>query len=144
MLARMANILDNLKAVASWAVDGASRAVGSFAERARRHSQRPPRHPGVGASLMSATLSGSSLYGYPGNWSSQRINQVMHFRHWSYIAIRAIMNHVSGLTPHVGWVLEDKDYQRSFRKSYGRRTKSHDSYLRNVRYRKSNHAIHPH
>ncbi len=123
--------------------------MGAFQERAARQAPSASlpgrsRVPGIGASLFSATLAGSSLYGYPGNWSSQRINQVMHFRHWSFIAIRAYMQHVGGLTPNLGWVDKDDDYARAYRKSYGRRHVQHDAYLRGVRYRKSNRAIQAH
>src|SRR5215469_7993108 len=109
MLLGMATFFDSLRKAGESIYDGASRAVGGFWERSRRHSESR-KGIGVGAALFSANLAGSSLYGHPGNWSAQRINQVLHFRHWSFIAIRAIMQHIAALTPNVAWVDDDIGY----------------------------------
>lgn len=104
------------------------------------------KRPAIGSALFSTILSGTSVYGTPGSWASQRVNQVMHFRHWSYIGIRCIMQHVGGLVPNIGWVQADAELHRQQRKSYtgARRHRLHDSYLRSLRTRKSLGAIRPH
>lgn len=43
-------------------------------------------------------------YAWPGGWSADRIEQIKHFRHWVYVAVRAIMDSAGNSRPNIDYV----------------------------------------
>lgn len=168
-------------------VEGASRAIASFSERLDRNAilvrqergwkARPQprggrggwagmasggvsRHkPGIGERIFGSAYMGAGMYGWPGGWSSDRLEQVSHKRHWANIAIDRIMHEVAGLTPNLAYVHNDgrniSPERRCFYPTLPGRTKaldydapyaqrSVDMRMRQWRYQKSLHQIKPH
>ncbi len=70
------------------------------------------RRKGVGDRVFASTLNGGSAYGYPGAWAQDRVEMVMHFRHWVYRAVGAICDEVAGLEPNVAWVTHKDAYYK--------------------------------
>lgn len=44
--------------------------------------------------------------GFPGGWSNDRIEQVMHFKQWTYVAIDAICCKTASVTPNLAYVMD--------------------------------------
>src|SRR5262249_2335020 len=86
----------------------------------------------VGERVFAHAMMGGTAYGFPGGWSQDRIEQVMHLKHWVYIAQRRIWDRIARLTPNVGFVTAPA--------SSGPHLKQFADY----RFRKSLHAIKPH
>lgn len=59
---------------------------------------------GVGERVFSGSLMGMSTFGWPGGWSQDRIEQVLHYKAWVHIAVRAICEEMAGQIPRVGFV----------------------------------------
>ena len=64
----------------------------------------PQKRKGIGERVLTTGMYGGAAWGWPGSWSQDRLEQVMHFRHWTYIAIRSICNAVAGLEPQIAEV----------------------------------------
>ncbi len=65
----------------------------------------PRRGKGPGRRLFSAGLYGQGGLGWGTGWhSGDRREQALHYRQWTYIAVRAIANRVAGLTPNIAHV----------------------------------------
>lgn len=70
----------------------------------------PDARPGrgrrpVGPYVMSTGLmGGGTTMGWPGGWTQDRIELVLHFRHWTFISVRAICQEIAGLSPRVAVV----------------------------------------
>lgn len=45
-------------------------------------------------------------YTWPGGWSQDRLEQVRHFRHWVYVAVRAIMDKAANSPPNLDYVTD--------------------------------------
>lgn len=71
--------------------------------------QDHPRLPGAvrrgrGEYVIGGGLMGGAATGYAGGWTQDRLEQVLHYRHWTYIAVRAITHQIAGLPPMVAHV----------------------------------------
>ena len=75
--------------------------------RAARAFTRAQRAKSIGERIFGHMMFGGAGYGWPGGWSQDRIEQVQHFKHWTFIAIDAIAKKVAGLTPNAAWVGKD-------------------------------------
>ncbi len=75
---------------------------------------RPPRQRrgDAGSYVMSGML-GADRGGWPGGWTNDRVELVSHYRHWTFVAVRAIQNEIAGLTPRVALVGPGGHRQRS-------------------------------
>lgn len=62
--------------------------------------------PQIGERLFAHSMQGGSAYGFPGGWSSDRLESVLHMKAWTFIAIRAIWSRLARLPPHAGFVTE--------------------------------------
>ena len=69
----------------------------------------PQKRKGIGERVLTTGMYGGAAWGWPGSWSQDRLEQVMHFRHWTYIAIRSICNAVAGLEPFAGFAGLDRN-----------------------------------
>lgn len=87
--------------------------------------RRRGRH-GTGSYIMAGGLmSGGQGMGYPGGWLHDRVEQVAHYRHWTYRAVDSICKEIAGLTPRVALVDAQADpYQRQFNATSKRYQKS--------------------
>lgn len=97
---------------------------------------RGTRAKSVGERIMAGMLSGVGGYGWPGGWSQDRIEQVMHYKHWTYISVNCIARKIAGLTPNLALVHAGGDGASA--------SDGYKSILRRHRYRKSLHTIKPH
>ncbi len=59
-----------------------------------------------GEPVFARAMMGGSAYGFPGGWTQDRIEQVMHLKGWVYIAIRAIWQRLARIPPNVAFVHE--------------------------------------
>lgn len=64
------------------------------------------------SSLVSFTPSGTPFIS---SWTDYRIEQVRNYKHWVYIAIRAIAQQVASTIPNISWVSYDAEEQKNFR-----------------------------
>jgi HK97 family phage portal protein len=62
-----------------------------------------------GERTLARMLLPGGRYGWPGGWSQDRIEQVQHYKHWTYVAVRAIAHKVAQLTPNVALVHDVDD-----------------------------------
>jgi HK97 family phage portal protein len=62
---------------------------------------------GLAERVMSGLLFSSGGYGWPGAWSMDRREAVLHMRHWVYVAVDAIGKEVAGQAPNVANVHSD-------------------------------------
>lgn len=70
-------------------------------------------HPqGKRPEALWANLWPASPMGWPGGWSGDRWQQVLHYKQWVYIAVRAIASNVAMLRPRVALV-ETRDRDRA-------------------------------
>lgn len=71
----------------------------------------------AGEARIAAIVGGSGGWMSPGGWHLKKLEQVQHFRLWTYIAIRAIAEEVAMRPPRVGRILRpgDKEYETSKR-----------------------------
>jgi HK97 family phage portal protein len=97
---------------------------------------------GIAERMLSASMLGSSTFGWPGSWSQDRVEQVLHYKHWLFIAVRARCQMIGGLTPNLAYVrAEDTEGNRgTIEKSLFRS----QSAVRQRRYQKSLHTVKPH
>lgn len=58
----------------------------------------------IGELIFSHLMGGGSAYGYPGGWSQDRFEQVMHYKHWVYVAVRARCQEHARHRPRVGYI----------------------------------------
>lgn len=89
----------------------------------------------VGERVFAHAMMGGTAYGFPGGWSQDRIEQVMHLKSWVYIAQRRIWDRIARLTPNVGFVSEPNP---------GQQMKALDRRAAEWRCRKALNAIQPH
>lgn len=62
---------------------------------------------GFGDQVISRIMLSQGLnYTWPGGWSQDRLQQVQHFRHWVYTAIRVIMDMAASHQPHFDYIEE--------------------------------------
>jgi|ERR1700722_2272858 len=100
-----------------------------------RASNRPKTS--VGESFFSRILaSATGGWGWPGMWSRERLEFPQHFKHWTYVAVNAIMDDIRGREPEVAWVEHDGN-------SLNHGSKIHKA-MRIRRYVKTNNTIKPH
>jgi HK97 family phage portal protein len=116
----------------------------------------------MGERVLASMLTGGVSYGFPGGWSQDRVEQATHFKHWSFVAIRAICEKIAGLTPNIAHVYADdgaslsqsansggsghqnyRGLSRQLLEQTARRTDTH-RLMRLRRYEKTNQAILPH
>lgn len=57
-----------------------------------------------GERVMSGMLQGSGGLGWVNGWATDRLELVVHYKHWSYIAINCIGNAIAGLEPNIAEV----------------------------------------
>jgi phage portal protein BeeE len=99
----------------------------------RRAFQRQVK--GIGDRLFAHLLSPGAGYGwpgFPGGWSQDRVEQVLHYKHFVNVAVDVRADFMAGLLPHVAYVRGTKKADQ-LRSLYG-------SYYSE----KSLHAIRPH
>jgi|GEM_PF-6220468 len=60
--------------------------------------------PSRGAAAMAGLLHGGGSAGFPGAWTSDRIEQSRHYKAWTYIAIKAIAEEIACNSPSVAAV----------------------------------------
>lgn len=70
--------------------------------KARLGGDREQRKPSRGERAFARMLPGNS-FGLPGGWSQDRRQQVLQYRHWTYIAVRAIAEEIAGQPPLVAY-----------------------------------------
>lgn len=85
-----------------------------------------------GERIMGALFPSRGI-GWPGGWSQDRLEQVLHLKNWTYVAIRSICNQIAQTYPNI-----DKVEHKGARQ--GTVTKS----LRNTLWKASGHSISPH
>lgn len=73
----------------------------------------PIRQPTRGERVL-ASLFPNRGTGWPGGWSQDRVEQVMHFKHWTYVAIDAICSKVAQHIPNAAY-LEDMEGPKTFK-----------------------------
>jgi HK97 family phage portal protein len=56
--------------------------------------------------------------GHPGGWSSNRMEQARHYRHWVYVGVSAIANEVARANPNVAFRLPANGSNRGKNKHY--------------------------
>lgn len=56
-----------------------------------------------GARILSSMLPARGV-GWPGSWSADRFEQVMHFRNWNYVSIHTICSKIGQLTPNIAYL----------------------------------------
>ncbi len=88
---------------------------------------------GVGERVFAHAMMGGTAYGFPGGWSQDRIEQVLHLKSWVYIAQKRIWDRIARLDPCIGWVNDGPEP--------GTRLKAQ---LADWRHRKSLGALKPH
>lgn len=86
---------------------------------------------GIGERVFARAMMGGSAYGFPGGWSSDRIEMAMHLKQWVFIAITSIWQRIARIPPNVAFVQPCQQH--------GTQHKSAD-----YRTRKSLQAIRPH
>ncbi len=111
-------------------------ALGKVSQKLRstfgsERTSKPARNQGE--LVWSSMLGGGVAYAWPGGWSQDRIEQVCHYKHWVWVAIRARINYICQLEPEIGFI-KSKATQKSFNKSFGM----------DRRYEKTLHAVKPH
>ena len=79
--------------------------------RRMRGGAEPHKRKGIGERILSTGMYGGAAWGWPGSWSQDRLEHVLHFRHWTYIAIRSICNAVAGLEPQIAEVYHPRHGQ---------------------------------
>ena len=70
------------------------------------------RDPKDLSSLVSYSPSGTPFIS---SWTDYRIEQVRNYKHWVYIAIRAIAQQVASTVPNISWVSSEADDSMRFR-----------------------------
>ncbi len=86
----------------------------------------------IGERVFARAMMGGSSYGFPGGWTQDRIEQVLHLKTWVFIAIRRIWDRLARLTPNVAFVTDQA--------AHGHQTKSVGDWY----HRRSMAAIKPH
>ncbi len=89
-----------------------------------------PRHKPQGELVWSSMLGGGVAYGWPSGWSQDRIEQVCHYKHWVWRAIRSRTDYISQLEPNIGFVNKSRKQAKTFKGDW--------------QYKKSLKAIKPH
>ncbi len=88
---------------------------------------------GKGGRILSSLLAGASTWGWPGNWTQDRLEQAFHFKHWLYVAIHRRANSLAELKPNLALVEGHSSHQ-----------KPRKAHSRNRYHKKSLHQIRPH
>ncbi len=65
----------------------------------------------IGEKVWARLFAGYGAYGLPGAWSADRRELALHYRGWSYIAVRVIAEEIAALQPQVGFVRSPQDYE---------------------------------
>lgn len=74
--------------------------------RELRGSYRKTTTPG--ARVLGSLLPSRGGIGWPGGWSSDRLEQVMHFRNWNYVTIHTICSKIAQTFPNIAYVRHHK------------------------------------
>jgi len=98
-----------LSAIDRWLLWGADTLLGLTTFAAKAIAGRGER------TLASLWPSG---IGYPGGWSSNRLEQARHYRHWVYVGVRAIANEVARAKPQVCFQLSPDAQKQGTNKHY--------------------------
>lgn len=59
-----------------------------------------------GEPIFARAMQGGSAYGFPGGWTQDRIEQVMHVKGWVYICYKRIWDRIARLSPNLAWVTD--------------------------------------
>src|ERR1700735_685578 len=100
-----------------------------------RAARSPARARSAGERMMGRMIGNVGYSNWAGQWSQDRRGQGGHFRHWVFIAISAIQDKISSLSPDIAEItVEEVPGELAVRKSV----------LLQKRYAKSGHVIKPH
>jgi HK97 family phage portal protein len=127
------------------AVGSGLRQVGDYLSPAvpSPEPHEPEKRKGIGERIFSGPLAGYSSFGYPGGWSQDRIEQVLHMKQWVFVAIRAICSEVARQKPHIAHVTDTTPQVRRKSGSAPYFTAAQKAYL-DYRYQKSMQQIEAH
>lgn len=64
----------------------------------------PPPPGRIGGRVLANMMAGGGYGGWPGGWSQDRIEQVLHYKAWVFVAIRAIAKEVAQQRPNLAFV----------------------------------------
>ncbi len=65
----------------------------------------------IGEKVWARLFGGYGAWGLPGAWGADRRELALHYRGWSYIAVRVIAEEIAALQPQVGFVRSPQDYE---------------------------------
>src|SRR5262245_36612304 len=131
--------LHGLRSLLQRASEATAKAIGRIVENFERgrtdvqpsRARRKPR--GIGERLWANTLAGGVTFGWPSGWSQDRIEQVLHYKHWFWKASKARGNYMCALPFQMGIVRAGRQPHRGTR-----------DFLGNARWRKTLNTIRPH
>lgn len=80
------------------------RAIGSLFSKGGGGGKGKTPKPSEGEQFFASLLRGFGWFGNgPGGWSQDRVLQVSKFRHWVYVAVRAIMEEIGQMPVQAAW-----------------------------------------
>lgn len=78
----------------------------SYIPALREASNRTVQKRASPGERIMASLFPSRGTGWPGGWSQDRLEQVLHYRQWTYVAVDLICSKIASITPNLAYVVD--------------------------------------